>query len=582
MLPRCRIYIMHAAVQMSCTTLLPSTVQAHTPPTACLPSLQGLNGIAQLVAALPAGFLADRHRRDTLLRAGALVGAAAGGLLAAALAWRPTVPMLAAASALLGCYSGTYNAALEALFADSVPPGRRWAACVCLRFGLSRCPGVLVGSTVAGWLAAEMWERLLAIIPGQPASLPHPAARPCTCTLCSSPYSRKYAVTVLASSFGPWLSLLLFRRLGNKWDAADCRAVLLCGVALMAVPLTLMLCFDDDKALKHHGQPTEADGLHRQQQESHGQQQQGQAAPNGSCSGGSGSSSAALPSGYEHLPAEPPRDVEEAMGAAATAAAATAAAAAVLTPPAQKPLAAVPSAGSLVGLLDEGPSPAAAAEQEAPCCCASCAGSCCGLPAGVAVTLLITGSDLIGALASGEASVQSCSVLQVDQVQPKGLVRQMECSNCWIRHTADLQPPCPPASCHTPPTACRHDVEILRHVLLPSGGPEPHGRVTSGRPVAAGSQRRCPGLPAAVQAGGARADKASVWRAGRGRCWTGAAVLAAPSSSAVPAMQLVLCMPSCHAALLCLRQSQLPCLACLLHSALAQRTLPHSPSCHAA
>lgn len=100
------------------------------PPTACrapAPAPQGLNGIAQLVAALPAGFLADRYRRDTLLRAGALVGAAAGGLLAVALAWQPTVGMLAAASALLGCYSGTYNAALEALFADSVPPGRRWA-----------------------------------------------------------------------------------------------------------------------------------------------------------------------------------------------------------------------------------------------------------------------------------------------------------------------------------------------------------------------------------------------------------------------------------------------------------------------
>ncbi|PRW58602.1 MFS general substrate transporter [Chlorella sorokiniana] len=186
--------------------------------------VQGLNGIAQLVAALPAGYLADRHRRDTLLRAGALVGAAAGGLLAAALAWRPTVPMLAAASALLGCYSGTYNAALEALFADSVPPGR------------------------------------------------------------SSPYSRKYAVTVLASSFGPWLSLLLFHRLGNKWDAADCRAVLLCGVALMVVPLSLMLCFDDDRALKHHGQPSLAVAGGQGQQQ--GQQQRtGSSGSDGSSAG---------------------------------------------------------------------------------------------------------------------------------------------------------------------------------------------------------------------------------------------------------------------------------------------------------
>ncbi len=61
MLRRCRIYTMHASVQISCTTLLPSTLQATTTPIACLPPPQGLNGIAQLVAALPAGFLADRY-----------------------------------------------------------------------------------------------------------------------------------------------------------------------------------------------------------------------------------------------------------------------------------------------------------------------------------------------------------------------------------------------------------------------------------------------------------------------------------------------------------------------------------------
>lgn len=206
-------------------------------------------------------------------------------------------------------------------------------------------------------------------------------------------------MTVLASSFGPWLSLLLFRRLGNKWVAADCRAVLLCGVALMAVPLALMLCFDDDRALKHHGQPLEqqqqqqphgADGLERQRQ----QQREQQALMNG----GSWGSATATSSGYEPLPAEPATDVEAGTdGAAATAAAP------MLTPPAQASLAAAPSAASLVSLPDEGScSVASAAEQEPSCCCFGCAGSCCGLPAGVAVTLLITGSDLIGALASGE------------------------------------------------------------------------------------------------------------------------------------------------------------------------------------
>lgn len=90
--------------------------------------VQGCNGLAQMAAALPAGWLADRHRRDTLLRAGAGVGAAAGAVLAAALVLRPdAVWALAAASILLGCYRGVYSAALEALFADSIEPGRRWA-----------------------------------------------------------------------------------------------------------------------------------------------------------------------------------------------------------------------------------------------------------------------------------------------------------------------------------------------------------------------------------------------------------------------------------------------------------------------
>jgi hypothetical protein len=67
----------------------------------------------------------------------------------------------------------------------------------------------------------------------------------------SGPFTRKYTITVLASSFGPWLSLALFHHLGNRWDPLDCRLVLLSGVALMVPPLALMCLFDDDKALAH-------------------------------------------------------------------------------------------------------------------------------------------------------------------------------------------------------------------------------------------------------------------------------------------------------------------------------------------
>lgn len=40
--------------------------------------VQGINGVMQLVAALPAGYLTDRVRRDTMLKAAAVVGALAG------------------------------------------------------------------------------------------------------------------------------------------------------------------------------------------------------------------------------------------------------------------------------------------------------------------------------------------------------------------------------------------------------------------------------------------------------------------------------------------------------------------------
>lgn len=184
---------------------------------------------------------------------------------------------------------------------------------------------------------------------------------------CSSPYSRKYAVTVLSSSFGPWLSLLLFRRLGNTWNEADCRAVLLCGVALMALPLALMLLFDDSRALRQHGQ----------------QQAERPEEPDGSCC--DGGAAAAVASGYEQLPAEPPSSVEAAGAAPAD------------TPGDASPgcaaTAAAPSAAdSPLSLVEEGGHPAA--DEAGP--------PCCGLPAGVAVTLLITTSDFIGALASGE------------------------------------------------------------------------------------------------------------------------------------------------------------------------------------
>jgi hypothetical protein len=174
------------------------------------------------------------------------------------------------------------------------------------------------------------------------------------------------------------LSLALFHRLGNRWDADDCRLVLLSGLALMVLPLILMCTFDDAKALQAPAQP----GWGRQQQQQQQQQQQEQ-----------------------EQQRQGPGQVSERESHA--------------------PLLPTTAAGGIGSGLDQ--QPLTAAEDGQACVLeaadiatavpASCVADsyeqtrvhqaprrrgCCGtLPDGLVVTLLIAGSDLIGALASG-------------------------------------------------------------------------------------------------------------------------------------------------------------------------------------
>lgn len=78
-----------------------------------------------MMAALPAGWLADKYRRDRILKVAAILGALAGCSLAVTLVKALPLKALFAAMALLGCYTGFNNAPLEALFADCIPRGRR-------------------------------------------------------------------------------------------------------------------------------------------------------------------------------------------------------------------------------------------------------------------------------------------------------------------------------------------------------------------------------------------------------------------------------------------------------------------------
>lgn len=78
-----------------------------------------------MFAALPAGWLADKYRRDRILKLAAVLGALAGISLAVTLVKSLPMKALFAAMALLGGYTGFNNAPLEALFADCIPRGRR-------------------------------------------------------------------------------------------------------------------------------------------------------------------------------------------------------------------------------------------------------------------------------------------------------------------------------------------------------------------------------------------------------------------------------------------------------------------------
>lgn len=84
-----------------------------------------LIAISQMVAAFPAGYLCDVFRRDSVLKAGAVLGLAAGTILATVLLLRLPIWTLFLAMASLGSYSGFQGPPIESIFADSVSLGER-------------------------------------------------------------------------------------------------------------------------------------------------------------------------------------------------------------------------------------------------------------------------------------------------------------------------------------------------------------------------------------------------------------------------------------------------------------------------
>lgn len=277
--------------------------------------------------------------------------------------------------------------------------------------------------------------------------------------LCSSLYTKRYALTVVSSSFGPWLSLALFHFLGNQWHAHDCRLVLGSGLLLMVAPLALMCCFDDDQTLEAQQlRARQATGQQGGQQLEGGQHSGGQRQLEGgpaalpACADGelagcrdSGSNAGVPPAG-----SAPAAEVAEAAetGAAGSLLAvaanghascppseactgsdgalpvAAAAGRAAVQPAAATVLgAAGPSASDLLSLSELGGQAKAQGQHGAAGCCA-------WLPPGLAVTVLISCSDFIGALASGGCCRALLSANSGQQASMPAWQRRACCRAC--------------------------------------------------------------------------------------------------------------------------------------------------------
>jgi MFS family permease len=82
-------------------------------------------GLSQLLVSFPVGFLADRYRRDTMLKLASVVGVVAATVTFLSLHLE-SFSLLVVALAVWGVTWGIANhTALSALFADSIPNGER-------------------------------------------------------------------------------------------------------------------------------------------------------------------------------------------------------------------------------------------------------------------------------------------------------------------------------------------------------------------------------------------------------------------------------------------------------------------------
>ncbi|RHY19192.1 hypothetical protein DYB36_010491 [Aphanomyces astaci] len=143
------------------------------------------------MSTVPGGYASDHCRRDTILKWSAGTGLSCAFLTLYAL-YMNHMPLLYFVFALWGLFFAIQVPALEALFADSIPQGKR-----------------------------------------------------------AYPITIKYVLTTVATIVGPCICVVLFQVEGDSWNLWELQLVLMVGMSLGIPPLFLLFFFNDDLAYEN-------------------------------------------------------------------------------------------------------------------------------------------------------------------------------------------------------------------------------------------------------------------------------------------------------------------------------------------
>lgn len=150
--------------------------------------VKGIQGVSQLIFALPAGYVADHFRRDRTLKGAGCIGVLACVVTFFAFQWN-SLHVLYAAFAIWGVFYSFQNPTMEALFADALPHGQR-----------------------------------------------------------SYPFTVKYILMNFALILGPLASIVLFLLYGDEWHLVELRTVLIFGTVIATMSMSWLFYFNDDLA----------------------------------------------------------------------------------------------------------------------------------------------------------------------------------------------------------------------------------------------------------------------------------------------------------------------------------------------